>query len=214
MPTIQNKEGSYVWFSYISPWCSFSFFYNYLNCLIKASLPEKKRRWYVKRVEEFIKAQKGQKIKGLSGTDIAQYFEMIGRQNRLAGWQFSQCIDAIRILYCDLLKTHVCQQLNWHYWFDFANQLEFDHPTTARQLTPDELSYIKERKGDGPLSKVQASHHDLLVRFTTEMRRRGYVCRTEQSYEQYVPLPNTLVEGLHDQIREIVGICLYQSSGV
>ncbi len=29
-------------------------------------------------------------------------------------------------------------------------------------------------------------HHDLLVRFTSEIRRRGYAYRTEQSYEQWV----------------------------
>jgi integron integrase len=162
------------------------FYDNYLNCLIKASIPEKKRRWYVKRIEDFIKAQNGQKIKGLTGADIAQYFEVIGRQNRLSGWQFHQCIDAIRILYCDLLKTRVCQDMNWHYWFDSAKQLEIDHPSTARQLTPEQLSYIKERRGDGPLNKVRQAHHDLLVRFTTEIRRRGYAYRTEQSYEQWI----------------------------
>jgi hypothetical protein len=43
------------------------FFDNYLNCLFKASIPEKQRRWYVKRVEEFIKAQNGHKIKALPG---------------------------------------------------------------------------------------------------------------------------------------------------
>ncbi|MCU7928333.1 MAG: hypothetical protein KZQ97_18105 [Candidatus Thiodiazotropha sp. (ex Dulcina madagascariensis)] len=157
------------------------FFDNYLKCLINASIPEKLRRWHVKRVNEFIKTQNGHKIKGLSGSDIDRYFEMIGRQNHLAGWQFHQCIDAIRILYCDLLKTQACQNVNWDYWFDSAKQLEIDHPTTARQLTPEEMSYIKERKGDGPLSKVRTSHHDLLVRFTTEIRRRGYAYRTKRT---------------------------------
>ncbi len=32
------------------------FFDNYLKCLIKASIPEKQCRWYVKRLEDFIKA--------------------------------------------------------------------------------------------------------------------------------------------------------------
>jgi hypothetical protein len=162
------------------------FFDNYLNYLVKASIPQKKRHWYVKRIEEFIKAQSGRKIKSLSGSELNQYFEIIGRQNRLAGWQFFQCIDAIRILYCDLLMSPACQEVNWHYWFDSAKQLEIDHPTTARQLTPEELSYIKERKSNGPLSKVRQSHHDLLVSFTTEIRRRGYAYRTEQSYEQWI----------------------------
>ena len=162
------------------------FFDKYLNCLINASVPETQRRWYVRRVEEFIKAQNGRKIKGLSGADIHQYFEMIGRQNRLEGWQFHQCIAAIRILYNDLLKSPASQEVDWQYWLDSAEQLEFDHPTTARQLTPEELSYIKERKGDGPISKIRQQHHDLLVRFTTEIRRRGYAYRTEQSYEFWI----------------------------
>ncbi len=162
------------------------FFSNYLICLDKASIPEKQRRWYVKRVEEFINAQNGQKIKNLTANDVSHYFEMLGRRNRLTGWQFAQAIDAIRILYCKLLATPVCQRLDWDYWHDSAKQLDIDHPTTARQLTPDELSYLKERKGEGPLKEVRAAHHDLLVRFAREIRRRGYAYRTEQSYEQWI----------------------------
>ncbi len=89
----------------IIPDAASRFFDNYLDCLRKASIPEKQRRWYVKRVEAFIKAQNGHKIKTLSGDDVAWYLEVIGRENRLPGWQFPQCIDAIRILYCDLLAT-------------------------------------------------------------------------------------------------------------
>jgi integron integrase len=85
-----------------------------------------------------------------------------------------------------LLKTQACRDVDWDYWIDSARQLELDHPTTARQLTPEELSYLKERKGDGPLNEVRKNHRDLLVRFTTEIRRRGYAYRTEQSYEQWV----------------------------
>ncbi len=109
---------------------------------------------------------------------------MLGRKNRLLGWQFAQCIDAIQMLYCDLLSTSVCQEIDWEYWHDSARQLEFDHPTTSRQLTPEELSYRKTRQGEGPLNQVHSSHRGLLVRFTTEIRRRGYAYRTEQSYEQ------------------------------
>ncbi len=86
------------------------FYDNYLNCLHKASIPEKQRRWYVKRIEAFIKAHSGRKIKSLTDQEISAYLKMIGRQNRLSGWQFAQCIDAIRILYCELLSIPPCQQ--------------------------------------------------------------------------------------------------------
>jgi len=162
------------------------FFDNYLYCLHKASIPEKQRRWYTRRVEEFIKAQKGTKIKLLTATDIELYLDTIGRQNRLTGWQFYQCVNAIRILYCDLLASDTCQKVDWQYWLDSARQLDADHPSTALQLTPEQLSYIRERKGQGPLNQVRSTHHELLVRFTNEIRRRGYAYRTEQSYEQWI----------------------------
>ena len=65
----------------IIPDAAARFFNNDLECLHKASIPRKQRRWHVKRVEDFIKAQNGHKIKTLSEDDIARYFEMMGRQN-------------------------------------------------------------------------------------------------------------------------------------
>ncbi len=162
------------------------FYDNYLKCLLKASIPEKQRPWYVRRVEEFIKAQNGIKIKQLVGTDIARYFDVIGRQNRLQGWQFYQCIDAIRILYCRLLESPACKEVDWQFWYDSARQLDVDHPTTARQYTPEQLNYLKARKGDGAVNQVRTDHRDLILRFTREIRRRGYAYRTEQSYEQWI----------------------------
>ncbi len=162
------------------------FFDKYLICLAKAGVPEKCRRWYVKHIEAFIKAQNGRKIKTLSAEDVNQYFDMLGRQNRLQGWQFSQRIDAIRILYCELFALPVCQKVDWDYLLESARLLEDDHPTNARKLTPEELTFIKERKGEGPLQQVRADHHDLLVCLVSEIRRRGYAYRTEQSYEQWV----------------------------
>ena len=162
------------------------FYDNYVACLHKASVPEKQRRWYVKHVEVFIKAHSGRRIKSLSGQEVSEYLDMLGRQNRLPGWKFAQCIDAIRILYCELLSTPVRQSADWDYWKASAKQLDIDHPSIARQLSPEELSYLKERKGEGPLQQVRADHHDLLVRLACEIRRGGLAWRTEQSYEQWI----------------------------
>jgi integron integrase len=170
----------------IIPDATARFFDNYLACLDKAGIPHQQRRWYVKRVEDFIKAQKGHRIKSLSGSEIASYLEAIGRENRLAGWQFRQCVDAIRILYCDLLLTPTAQEVDWRFWADSASELEVDHPTTVHQLTPEEICFLKQRRDTGPMSRVRERHHDLLVSMTSEIRRRGYSYRTEQTYEQWV----------------------------
>ncbi len=57
----------------------------------------RKWRWYVKHIETFIKTQNGNKIKSLSAADNNRYVEMIGRQNRLEAWPFTQHINAIQI---------------------------------------------------------------------------------------------------------------------
>jgi integron integrase len=162
------------------------FFDNYLRLLEKHAIPARQRRWYVKHVEDFIKTQNGRRIKSLSGADLTAYLDVIGREKRLAGWQFSQRITALRILYCELLRTPAADSVDWQYWLDSARDLDAEHPSTARQFTPEELTHIKERKSAGPLNDIRAAHRDLLVRFTSEVRRRGYAYRTEQSYEQWV----------------------------
>ncbi|MEZ5541073.1 MAG: integron integrase [Pseudomonadota bacterium] len=169
-----------------APGTAARFFDNYLECLRKASIPERQRRWYVKRIEAFIKAQNGRRIKSLSGQEIATYLETLGRENRLEGWQFRQCVNAIRILYCNLLLTSAANEVDWRYWADSAQDLEAEHPTTAHEYTPEELSWLKIRRGDGPLNKVREIHRELLVRLANEIRRRGYAWRTEQSYEQWI----------------------------
>ena len=134
-----------------------------MKTLAKHSIPEKQRRWYVKHIETFIKAQNGNKIKSLSAEDITRYFEALGRQNRLGGWQFAQHINAIQILYCESFALPLCEDVNWQYWLDSARQLDIDHPTTSRQLTPEELTYLKERKGEGPLQDVRKHHREMIV---------------------------------------------------
>lgn len=162
------------------------FYDNYLKCLHNAGIPQKQRRWFVKHIEGFVEAQRGRGIRTLSAADISQYLETIGRRKRLTDWQFRQIVHAIRILYCGLLASPLCQEIDWQYWIDASQHLGSDHPSQARQLTPEELGYLKERSGSGPLNHVRASHRDLLVRFTTEIRARGLAYRTEQSYEQWL----------------------------
>ena len=186
MPVDLTKEGLMSESHDSSPDGVARLFHNYLTCLDKRSVPDRQRRWYVRRVEEFIKAQNGRNIKALTPAEVTAYFETIGRQKRLAGWQFRQCVDAIRILLCDLADTPACREIDWGFWLDSARELDIDHPTTARQLTPEELTYLKARKGEGPLNQVRTDHRELLVRCASEIRRRGYAYRTEQSYEQWI----------------------------
>src|SRR3989338_1594625 len=54
------------------------FFDNYLICLSRASVPEQQRQWTIKRVEAFIKAHSGRKIKSLTGPEVHGHLETPG----------------------------------------------------------------------------------------------------------------------------------------
>ena len=133
------------------------FYDNYLKCLDNADIPRKQRRWYVKHIEGFIEAQRGRGIRSLSAADISKYLEMIGRRERLSDWQFRQIIHAIRILYCSLLRSPLCREIDWKYWIDASRRLDNGHPTNARQLTSEELSHLKERSGGETARRMRSS---------------------------------------------------------
>jgi len=114
------------------------FFDNYLNCLSIAGVPQKYHKWYVRHLELFIKTLEGHKIKSLQFAEINRYLDAPGRRKGLQSWQFTQPINAIRILYRDLLKLPVERVVEWNYWLDSAKQLGENHPTTARQLSPED----------------------------------------------------------------------------
>ena len=162
------------------------FYNNYLNCLIINSIPERQRPWYVKRIEDFIKAQNGRKIKQLDGQGIARYFDVIGREDSLQGWQFHQCVDAIRILYCDLVKSAVCREVDWDYWIDTAEKKDHQRPYIPKTVSPHIPNYSEEKSPSAAFTAVRAKHENLLQRFSNEIRRRGYAHRTEESYEQWI----------------------------
>lgn len=96
------------------------FFDDYLAALHRLHIPEKQRRWYVKHVEDFIRAQNGRKIKTLSGAKVGAYLDVLGRRPGLRGWQFGQRVDAIRILFCGLVDSAVCREVEWELWRSLA----------------------------------------------------------------------------------------------
>lgn len=64
------------------------FFDNYQKWLLDCAVPEKQQRWHVRRVEEFIKAQNGRKIKVLPGDVDARQW-VVSRSAPHRGWRGS-----------------------------------------------------------------------------------------------------------------------------
>ncbi|MDT8453427.1 MAG: integron integrase, partial [Gammaproteobacteria bacterium] len=75
---------------------------NYINTLINQEVKDSVRRWYVKRVEQYIRHYSDQRLRTHTAQHVVDFFTEIGREGRLSDWQFKQTVDAIRILFCCL----------------------------------------------------------------------------------------------------------------
>ena len=162
------------------------FFNNYLDCLKKTRIKPNLRHWYIKHIKYYIQQQNGIKIKQVSVDTINNHLDGLGRRETTKPWQLRQHIQALQILYCDLFASEQCQAVDWDYWFSSCQNIPDDHPATAQEFSAEELTYLKERKGNSALQQIRKDNHSLLVQLASEIRVRGYAYRTEQAYEQWV----------------------------
>lgn len=157
----------------------------YEECLILEGIPSKQHSYYVLRVNQFIKASNGCAPVHLQPDQITGILGQLGRDGKLADWQFIQLTNAVRILLRRYLATKASEKVDWSYWEASAKSVSSDHSTTARQNTPDQLAYLKISRGTGKLAETRRQHRPLLIRLVTEIRARGYAYRTEEAYEQW-----------------------------
>ncbi|MES0327849.1 MAG: hypothetical protein ABUK13_06635, partial [Gammaproteobacteria bacterium] len=84
------------------------FWDNYINSLIEQDVSDRVRRWYVKRVEQYIRHYSDERLRTHSARHVVDFFTEIGREGKLSDWQFRQSVDVIRILFCCLLQSDLC----------------------------------------------------------------------------------------------------------
>ena len=159
---------------------------DYVNCLTVRSIPSRQRSFYIVRVKQFLFAAKGRDPKTLTADEIGNLLTSFGRRGDLQDWQFTQLIDAVRIYLVACVKSKAASQIDWNGWKDSARTVASDHASTARQSRPEELVRERIRKGSGALAAVRREHEELIVRFVTEIRVRGYAWKTEESYEHWL----------------------------
>ena len=81
------------------------FWDNYIEALYKQGVKESSQRWYVRRVEQYIKRFSDERLQLHTTEHVTKYFTEMGHEGSLSDWQFRQVVDAIRILFCDLLNA-------------------------------------------------------------------------------------------------------------
>lgn len=157
----------------------------YEKCLFDEEIPENIHIYYVLRANQFIRAAGNRDPRRLSAEEISKILNNLGANQKLADWQFSQLVDAVRILLFKHLSAEIATQIDWSFWKSSSRVVSGVHSTTAREHTPDEMVYLRVKNSGGELAKIRKQHRQLIVRLVTEIRARGYAYRTEEAYEQW-----------------------------
>ena len=154
------------------------FWDKYIEKTVSYNVPERARRWYVRHIESFIRAHEGRRINQLRASDIDTYLNSKGRNPGMQDWRFRQIVDALRILYIDIVKTDWANDFEWQHWLDDSRDLETDHTTIARIIDGDHFNY----KQSGVVAACHDRFPQLLDRIVAEIRVRQYAVKTEESY--------------------------------
>lgn len=164
------------------------FWDNFIRKTDTYSVNPRAARWYVRHAEAYIKAHPDLRLRQHSTRHVEQYLRDKGRNPRLRGWQFRQIIDALRILFVEMVKAPWAREFPWDDWADAARALPDDHATVARDYQPPPGSGTHDSGSDlddddaGLYKRVAEQHPETIEAFISRIRSRHYSIRTEKSY--------------------------------
>ncbi len=159
------------------------FWDRYIQHLVKNNVKPTVTRWYVIRVEQYLKALSGKRLANHSAKDVIDYLEGQSRNTKIKDWQFRQVVDAIQNLFT-MLEVPWLNDVDWSHWL--SSTLSDLHPTIAKETPAAEtISRLASISGS-ELTKVRQLHSEVLKQLLIVIRQRGYSIRTEQAYESWV----------------------------
>ncbi len=159
------------------------FWKTYRDDLANNNIRGKSAEWCIRRVEHFIKAAKGLKLREHTDEDIKAYFCRLVLDNKLTDWQFDQTVDAIRVLFTTTVKMRWARDFSWEQWkephLNFPKELEyFDQIGRHIGITKPDERFSDTQKG----RRVQAMYGREFEKMGQVIRNSNYSLRTEQTY--------------------------------
>jgi len=135
-------------------------------------------RWYVRNAEQYIKAHSA-KLKHHTAQTVDEYLHAKGRNVHLKDWQYSQLVDALKILFFDVLGVKWAADYSWEGSIERAQSLQDSHASNGCLALSEEL---KSDAKDSFQQSIKSTFPDVFELFISEIRCRNYSIRTEQSY--------------------------------
>ena len=164
------------------------FWDNYIQKTISYNVKPKAARWYVRHAEQYIKAYPGQRLGSHTPREIEQYLREKGRNSRLEDWQFRQVVEALKILFVEMVQPAWARDFPWQDWSMAAASLRDNHATVARDYQARE-SQDSETNGAGLDESESVLYKHVFKRYpehvkalVAAIRSRHYSIRTERSY--------------------------------
>lgn len=159
------------------------FWHNYLSVLEQSSVPARARPYYRKAVETYINANRGSRLATHEASDVDRYLTAKGRLPHLQEWQFRQIVDALRLLFCNLLRSSWAAGFDWERWRVFSATLQPDHATLHDNLAPGQLALPSRNT---LINRFRSEAGPAHVAFVKTLRARNMAARTEKTYETWL----------------------------
>ena len=161
------------------------FWDKYLEYILNHGVNPRVARWYIIRVEQYLKAFSNQRLVEHKPEDVVGYLEKLVGLDRIEAWQFRQIVDAIQNLFA-MLDVPWLADVDWQHYLDSSVSLPESHATIAREIPAKETIEKLAKIKDSTLAEARKLYGDLLQQLLIEIRRRGYSIRTEQTYESWI----------------------------
>jgi len=142
----------------------------YRAIVLSYGVPKDRAEWYVKWIQKFARYMHGVPLRVRTVEHVKGFLNSLEHQANLKKWQLEQAEEALRILYQEFLKVAWAQK-----WSSLADTIPWEGLTQRRSFRDESTS-----------KDVDEQHKEIIKRLCTEIRRRHYSIRTEQSYEDWV----------------------------
>ena len=142
-------------------------------------------RWYVKHAESYIRSH-DTRLSTHTARDIDKYLQKKGRNTHIKDWQFFQIVDALRLLFVDVVASPWSTDYPWDDRKSQACSLPATHSTIARQpldnRSASHSTNTSAVSSESSLTSIQSQFPTVFDALIRQIRVKNYSIRTEQSY--------------------------------
>lgn len=161
------------------------FWDNYALFLLKHDISKKYITWYVLRTKQYIAAFPNVSVREHSPKQVEDYISDKANDHQLKSWQFTQIVDAIRILFSLGLKSDWAQSYDWEGIVSSAKPLEANHPSAARDYSS-ALAHPPKHQPKPHDPKAKQRYQAVIADVIRVIRSKNYSMKTEKTYTHWI----------------------------